>query len=226
MQAKEASREAEELAESSDPDTNGCARAAGTVAGFDGIEPGPADGKTTRRDADRGRSARGAYCGYATARGVASARTGASTARRAGSQTDRGPGGAASQYVYNQRGAQTQRCGGAAGGGAVLVLSATLAMAEGDAGTVSVRFVSRLPEPVDLPESAFAVPETLTRKGLAEGINGLLQLDPPQPFDFLINEDFLRCSLATFLKNRHVRAREAFAAVRSRAWCWLGMFHQ
>ena len=78
--------------------------------------------------------------------------------------------------------------------------------AEGDASTISVRFVSRLPEPVELPESAFAVPETLTRKGLAEVINGLLQLDPPQPFDFLINEDFLRCSLATFLKNRHVRA--------------------
>ena len=78
--------------------------------------------------------------------------------------------------------------------------------AEGDVSTISVRFVSRLPEPVELPESAFAVPETLTRKGLAEVINGLLQLDPPQPFDFLINEDFLRCSLATFLKNRHVRA--------------------
>ncbi len=77
--------------------------------------------------------------------------------------------------------------------------------AEDDASTITVRFVSRLPE-VELPESAFAVPETLTRKGLAEVINGLLELDPPQPFDFLINEDFLRCSLATFLKNRHVRA--------------------
>jgi hypothetical protein len=79
------------------------------------------------------------------------------------------------------------------------------AAADADASTVSVRFVSRLPEPVDIPESAFAVPEGLTRKGLAEVINGLLQLDPPQPFDFLINEEFLRCSLATFLKNRHVR---------------------
>ena len=82
-------------------------------------------------------------------------------------------------------------------------------MAEGNATTISVRFVSRLPEPVELPESAFAVPETLTRKGLAEVINGLLQLDPPQPFDFLINEDFLRSSLATFLKNRRVRALAA-----------------
>lgn len=43
-------------------------------------------------------------------------------------------------------------------------------MAEGNATTISVRFVSRLPEPVELPESAFAVPETLTRKGLAEVI--------------------------------------------------------
>ena len=84
-----------------------------------------------------------------------------------------------------------------------------------DAATVSVRFVSRLPEPVDIPESAFAVPEGLTRKGLAEVINGLLQLDPPQPFDFLINEEFLRSSLATFLKNRHVRSLR-FSRLRRR----------
>ena len=56
------------------------------------------------------------------------------------------------------------------------------AAADADASTVSVRFVSRLPEPVDIPDSAFAVPEGLTRKGLAEVINGLLQLDPPQPW--------------------------------------------
>ena len=101
------------------------------------------------------------------------------------------------------------------------------AAADADASTVSVRFVSRLPEPVDIPESAFAVPEGLTRKGLAEVINGLLQLDPPQPFDFLINEEFLRCSLATFLKNRHVR--RAFTRSPSSAHtppAWLGMFHQ
>ena len=48
-----------------------------------------------------------------------------------------------------------------------LLSAAAPAMAEGNATTISVRFVSRLPEPVELPESAFAVPETLTRKGLA-----------------------------------------------------------
>ena len=87
--------------------------------------------------------------------------------------------------------------------------------------TVSVRFVSRLPEQVEIPETAFAVPEALTRKGLAEVINGLLQLDPPEPFDFLINEEFLRSSLATFLKNRHVRASSCsvFASARDTlAW--------
>lgn len=79
-----------------------------------------------------------------------------------------------------------------------------MAAPPGDSGKIQVRFVSRLEE-LEIPESAFAVPEGLTRKGLAEVVNGLLQLDPPQPFDFLINEEFLRSSLATFLSNRHVR---------------------
>ena len=75
---------------------------------------------------------------------------------------------------------------------------------------VQVRFAAKTggQDAVDLniPDTAFAVPDRLTRKGLAEVINGLLSLDPPQRFDFLVNGELLRSSLSTFLTNRNVSA--------------------
>jgi hypothetical protein len=78
-----------------------------------------------------------------------------------------------------------------------------------DEAKVQVRFFARAgggieSVQVSIPDTAFAVPSRLTRKGLAEVINGLLELDPPQRFDFLINGDLLRSSLETFLANRHL----------------------
>ena len=82
------------------------------------------------------------------------------------------------------------------------------AEANGQETKVQVRFAAKTggQDAVDIsvPGTAFAVPERLTRKGLGEVINGLLSLDPPQKFDFLINGELLRSSLATFLTNRNV----------------------
>ena len=70
---------------------------------------------------------------------------------------------------------------------------------------LQVRFISKIADTdLEIPDSAFAVPDRLTRQGLAEVINGMLELDPEQPFDFLINNEFLRCSLASFVKTRHL----------------------
>ena len=75
-----------------------------------------------------------------------------------------------------------------------------------DGNKLQVRFVAKLPDgdELDIPSNAFAVPDRLTRKGLAEVVNGMLDLDDPQPFDFLVNGEFLRCSLASFVKSRHL----------------------
>ena len=75
-----------------------------------------------------------------------------------------------------------------------------------DEAKVQVLFTSEL---VTVPDNAFAVPARLTRAGLAKVINGLLEHDDESAmrFDFLINGELLRSSLATFLSNRHVRAQ-------------------
>ncbi len=73
---------------------------------------------------------------------------------------------------------------------------------------VFVRFVSKLPFGSTLPENPVAVPGKLSRYGLSEIVNHLLQQDSPTPFDFLLFGEYLRVDLATYLSKRglsHVR---------------------
>eukprot|EP01027_Heterolobosea_sp_BB2_P009949 GEZU01014655.1.p1 GENE.GEZU01014655.1~~GEZU01014655.1.p1 ORF type:complete len:524 (-),score=126.52 GEZU01014655.1:167-1738(-) len=66
---------------------------------------------------------------------------------------------------------------------------------------VQVVFVTKTCKKV--AETPFAIPVTLTRYGLSEIINHLLnQAAHPTPFDFLINGEFLRTSIEKFLERR------------------------
>uniref|UniRef100_A0A0G4H1G2 NLE domain-containing protein n=1 Tax=Chromera velia CCMP2878 TaxID=1169474 RepID=A0A0G4H1G2_9ALVE len=65
---------------------------------------------------------------------------------------------------------------------------------------VSVSFETDLPEELRVPSDTILVPGNLSRRGLSEIVNQLLELDPPRPFDFLVDEEFLRVTLARFLQ--------------------------
>eukprot|EP00798_Chlamydomonas_sp_ICE-L_P019457 gene19457-26119_t len=71
---------------------------------------------------------------------------------------------------------------------------------------VLVKFVTKLPVELKVPESALAVPATLKRYGLSQVINHLLGLDPPRPFDFLVNGELLRKTLEHFLLEKEISA--------------------
>ena len=71
-----------------------------------------------------------------------------------------------------------------------------------DIKEVSIRFTTRLGSLPPLPSSSFSVPVQLTRLGLSSVVNGLLQLQRPRPFDFLIDGRFLRTSLLRFLQQQ------------------------
>ena len=62
---------------------------------------------------------------------------------------------------------------------------------------VQVRFVSKLE--IGVPDNSFAVPVTLARYGLSEIVNHFLEEDNQRPFDFLINNQFLRSTISKYL---------------------------
>lgn len=68
-----------------------------------------------------------------------------------------------------------------------------------DDSQVLVRFVTKLPPELKVPENEVAVPSSLKRFGLSQIINHLLLLDPARPFDFLINGELLRKTLGRHL---------------------------
>eukprot|EP00850_Spirogloea_muscicola_P023179 SM000334S12548 [mRNA] locus=s334:56275:59967:- [translate_table: standard] len=76
----------------------------------------------------------------------------------------------------------------------------------GEERQAQVRFTTQLPPAQRVPASAFAVPAHLTRYGLSEVINTLLGLDPPRPFDFLVEGELLRTSLEKLLVARKLSA--------------------
>jgi ribosome biogenesis protein YTM1 len=83
------------------------------------------------------------------------------------------------------------------------------AAAEGAGTQVLVRFVTRLPAELRVPESQVAVPAGLRRYGLSQIINHLLALSPARPFDFLVAGELLRKSLAAHLTERGLSAETA-----------------
>jgi len=70
-----------------------------------------------------------------------------------------------------------------------------------NASEVQVKFITRMETENKVPDHAFAVPVKLVRYSLSEIVNHLLGNDPPRPYDFLVNGEFLRTDLATFLES-------------------------
>lgn len=91
---------------------------------------------------------------------------------------------------------------------------------------VQVRFVTELPPRYQVPDTVFALPGHLSRYGLSEVVNSLLQNKIPEtseesdgeetrkhiPFDFEIDGELLRCSLHAFL-TRGGRSAESVLTV-------------
>ncbi|GBG61049.1 hypothetical protein CBR_g18642 [Chara braunii] len=71
---------------------------------------------------------------------------------------------------------------------------------------VQVRFTTSLPPKFRVTNAPFAVPGHLTRYGLSEVINTLLQLEKTIPFDFLVDGELVRGSLEKLLVARKLSA--------------------
>lgn len=76
-------------------------------------------------------------------------------------------------------------------------------MASSDEGQVGIRLVA-----VDLqyavPDAPLAVPASLNRFGLSEVVNQMLELEKRVPFDFSINGQLIRSSVAKHLAEKGV----------------------
>lgn len=81
---------------------------------------------------------------------------------------------------------------------------------EGTSRRLQVRFVTRLDAPFKVPATSVAIPADLTRYGLSSLVNLLLQSNnsdhKPEPFDFLIDGEFVRMSLEQFLLAKGISA--------------------
>jgi len=67
--------------------------------------------------------------------------------------------------------------------------------------TVNVRFLTNEDE-YRVTDKPFSVPAILKRLGLSQVINHLLKTEKPIPFDFIIDNEFLRTSLGEFLQTK------------------------
>merc|ERR1712137_190038 len=75
---------------------------------------------------------------------------------------------------------------------------------------VQVKFITKLEDPKFVaPDAAYFVPITLGRYGLSQLVNHLLELQTPQPFDFLIDDQFLRTTLQKFAQSQHLSTQDA-----------------
>src|SRR5688572_26590924 len=74
-------------------------------------------------------------------------------------------------------------------------------------GNLSVSFFSKVDLGVDVPDIVFSIPANTTPQGLAALINEVLSLtDGPQPFDFLIDDEFVCVPVDKFLRRRGISA--------------------
>eukprot|EP00053_Salpingoeca_punica_P009509 m.85073 g.85073 ORF g.85073 m.85073 type:complete len:451 (-) comp15041_c1_seq1:1249-2601(-) len=78
---------------------------------------------------------------------------------------------------------------------------------DSDAAEVRVQFVTKQTK-YAVTDAAIALPGTLRRAQLSQTVNHLLQLDPPVPFDFLIDGHFLRSSLSKYMQDHGISAEE------------------
>ena len=75
---------------------------------------------------------------------------------------------------------------------------------EADATQFEVRFTTRLPEKFQIPSDKMVIPGDLTRLDMSEIVNESLSLESRIPFDFLINSEFLRNTLAVHCSERGI----------------------
>jgi ribosome biogenesis protein YTM1 len=73
---------------------------------------------------------------------------------------------------------------------------------------LQVSFTTRLPQEFVVTDLPIAIPARLSRLGLSEVINHLLELNPPRPFDFIVAGELLRSSLDASLSSKGVSSEE------------------
>ncbi|CAK4660362.1 hypothetical protein LEN26_006894 [Aphanomyces euteiches] len=69
-----------------------------------------------------------------------------------------------------------------------------------DGAQIRVKFATKNPA-IRVTETPFAVPIKLARAGLSQVVNHLLNTTTPKPFDFLIDNQFLRTTLEKYIVN-------------------------
>ncbi|KAJ2450854.1 ribosome biogenesis protein ytm1 [Coemansia sp. RSA 2336] len=75
----------------------------------------------------------------------------------------------------------------------------------GNEAQVQIRLVAKQ-EKYKVPDAPIVVPQQLQRYGLSEIVNHLLGHEKPVPFDFLVDGQFLRESIAKYLKENSLSA--------------------
>lgn len=75
-------------------------------------------------------------------------------------------------------------------------------------GEAVVSFSTKLPDQFQVPEDQLVLPGTLARYGLSEVVNRLLSSEEPVPFDFLIDGEFLRTTVAQYLESHKITAEK------------------
>ncbi|PRP77255.1 hypothetical protein PROFUN_13638 [Planoprotostelium fungivorum] len=74
--------------------------------------------------------------------------------------------------------------------------------------TIEVRFITKLEPALTVTDKPFRVPLKLGRYGLSGVINHLLNSDSPRPFEFIVNDEFLRDTLEAFLKEKELSTED------------------
>jgi ribosome biogenesis protein YTM1 len=75
-----------------------------------------------------------------------------------------------------------------------------------DEEKIFVRFFTKLNTSYSITDSPISLPVKLRRLGLSQVVNHLLGLEKPVPFDFLINNVFLRTTLKKFIQKNNLEA--------------------
>eukprot|EP00435_Cladocopium_sp_Y103_P038589 s905_g10.t1 len=75
-------------------------------------------------------------------------------------------------------------------------------------GEALVAFFTKLPEKFQVPEEELVIPANLERYGLSEVVNRLIGHEQPIPFDFLVEGEFLRSSIGTYLEVHKLSAEK------------------
>lgn len=83
-----------------------------------------------------------------------------------------------------------------------------LASNNSNSSKIRVKFVTEFDQ-FRITDAPFAVPSNLGRFGLSEVVNHLLDLDEPQPFDFMIVDRLLRAPLSKFVLYNRLSTEDA-----------------